>query len=215
MLQPAPSSQLLGPPSLSSLSASSLEGPGAWPGPAALPIPSWLELQVGPDDLGLWGCCSRSTPKTSASTSHTSLVRFLSLAPYSLLPLSSKSQTQKMAKGTLSTTFFPSQTKPDGSLLFLSIEKHFPGNHSLLIQHQLTASCPFIKTLFRAKNSLTGTATWESFHTGSQEALPLTMGHTIRLRRKSVGGGLVGLCQETGSCPLATVPNTFSDWIIT
>lgn len=44
---------------------------------------------------------------------------------------------------------------------------------SVLSQHQLAPSFPFIETLFRANNSLTGVGTQEPFHTGSQEHISL------------------------------------------
>ena len=97
------------------------------------------------------------------------LLRFLSRAPHSLLPLSFESYTQKMVRGTLSTMLSLVAQNLMTVFCFFPFRSISLATLSLLSQQQLTSSFPFIKILFRANNSLTGTATWEPFHTGSQE----------------------------------------------
>ena len=97
------------------------------------------------------------------------LLRFLSRAPHSLLPLSFESYTQKMVRGTLSTMLSLVAQNLMTVFCFFPFRSISLATLSLLSQQQLTSSFPFIKILFRANNSLTGTATWEPFHTGSQD----------------------------------------------
>lgn len=76
-----------------------------------------------------------------------------------------------MAKGTLSAAFLLVRQNPTTLFCFFPLRSISLATLSLLSQHQLTPSVPFIKTLFRAKNSLTGPATWEVFQSSSQEGL--------------------------------------------
>lgn len=93
-----------------------------------------------------------------------------------------------MAKGTLSTAFFLVRQNPTTVFCFFPLRSISLATLSLLSQHQLTPSVPFIKTLFRANNSLTGPATWEVFQSGSQEGLSPENG-ARRWRRKSGAHG--------------------------
>lgn len=93
-----------------------------------------------------------------------------------------------MAKGTLSTAFFLVRQNPTTVFCFFPLRSISLATLSLLSQHQLTPSVPFIKTLFRANNSLTGPATWEVFQSGSQEGLTLRTGQAAGGRSSAHGG---------------------------
>lgn len=82
-----------------------------------------------------------------------------------------QTQTQKPARGARSAAFFLVRQDAATVFSFCPLRSISLATLRLLRQHRLTPSVPFIKTLFRANNSLAGPAAREAFQSGSREGL--------------------------------------------
>lgn len=114
-----------------------------------------------------------------------------------------QTQTQKPGRGARSAAFFLVRQDAATVFSFCPLRSISLATLRLLRQHRPTPSGPFIKTLFRANNSLAGPAAREAFQGGSREAFPLRTGHAAG-RRKSGARGPGRLRQQMGSCPLTS-----------